>query len=480
MSPHASMLAYAATLALLFALQAAQTLAGLDQIRWEELAESVRSVYWLEERSIYVGMGTNIGWYGLLLLVYRTLGFTLATAAYAKLALSAVSLLALGSLCRRYAGPRAGIVALLAIGLSPTLLYWNALRLPVGMDLVFAPILLWLVAPEAAGRARLILASALAMVASLAYPTALLLVPAVAVLVALRLRSRAEAGACVAAFLLPLALGLALVEDPRTFIHDPVTGTGVFRAGGGLRLEPGALASSIGATVRDLFVRGESYYFELRLPDFRGEAGGLAVAFVLAAGAALLVADRAARLPVALALGTIVLGLSVPNLSAHLPGVRRSTAALAGFYALFAIVLGRLARDGPPAPAPAPAFPRLRLAGLSVLLALPIQHALAYPQNLADLGRPSIYRQRNFFTDRPTAALSLESWLEATGRGETVRILDGSGRPRAAPYAEIFAALAGYRVWNGLPEVPILAHDAKYDRPIRLSKELWDTGYLPP
>ena len=55
-------------------LQAWQINTAWDRLFYEDLGESIRNVYWLEHREIYDGVSSNVGWYGLLLIVYKILG----------------------------------------------------------------------------------------------------------------------------------------------------------------------------------------------------------------------------------------------------------------------------------------------------------------------------------------------------------------------------------------------------------------------
>ena len=59
---------------ILCVLQAWQIYAAWDRLFYEDLAESIRNVYWLEHQEIYDGVSSNIGWYAILLFVYKTFG----------------------------------------------------------------------------------------------------------------------------------------------------------------------------------------------------------------------------------------------------------------------------------------------------------------------------------------------------------------------------------------------------------------------
>src|SRR6516225_2390686 len=121
------------------------TATSMHEIRYEELAESVRNVFWLSHRLVYDGVSSNVGWYGLLLFVYQLFGFSLFSAKFVKLGLYLIGISCAADILRRFMDVRTAIVPLIAIGLSPTLLYMEALQTSYGVDLPYAAICLWLV-----------------------------------------------------------------------------------------------------------------------------------------------------------------------------------------------------------------------------------------------------------------------------------------------------------------------------------------------
>ena len=56
---------------LIFGGQLIYTLRSFNKIRLEELSESVRNVFWLQNRVLYDGISSNVGWYGTLLIIYN-------------------------------------------------------------------------------------------------------------------------------------------------------------------------------------------------------------------------------------------------------------------------------------------------------------------------------------------------------------------------------------------------------------------------
>ena len=268
---------------LLLGVQIYWTLTSAHQIRMEELAESVRNVYWLEYGRIYDGISSNVGWYATEMLTYRLFGFEIYAAKGLRLALHALCLICAALLLHRWVGSAGAVPVLLALGLSPTLLHFNTMQTSYGTDLQYAPICLLLLLsvrfqPRPADLARGVMGWALCCWACMSYPAFLFYMPALVLLhlwrwrgAASRLHRKWQGGhlaAGVAGLLLPLVVTLLLVEHPGTLIHDPLTGAGLFRGGGKLTADAGLVMGALGATLRDLLWQGDSYYFGLPKPDF--------------------------------------------------------------------------------------------------------------------------------------------------------------------------------------------------------------------
>ena len=137
--------AYWILVALLFAAQAAYTIGGLERLGYEELAEGIRNPFWLDHRLVYDGVSSNVAWYGLVLLVDKAFGFSPYAAKYVRLALYVPFLLCSALLLKRWIGVRRAWAPLLALGLSPTLLYFNSLGTAYGTDVELFPVVLFLI-----------------------------------------------------------------------------------------------------------------------------------------------------------------------------------------------------------------------------------------------------------------------------------------------------------------------------------------------
>lgn len=469
-----------------FLFQAALTWGAMHQVRYEELAESVRNVYWLGQGKVYDGVSSNVGWYGTLLAFYEVFGFGLYTAKFVRLGLHFISLLCLWALLRRWMGERAAWLPLLAVGLSPALLYFNTLQTSFGLDLqVLPPCLLLIFSSRGATRgadlARTAACWGIAMIAAMSYPTFLFYLPSLLVLHLWWIGRQAwprrslliHAAVGAAAFALPLAAALLAMENPGMLLHDPAVGAGLFRGGGKLNLSPGVVWEAFSTCLRDLFVRGDSYYFELRRPDLGGVLSWISVAFALGVLGRGSSRGETPRWPLLAILLAFLLALVLPAISSKgYPGLRRCTGLLAALYAAHAVAWRCFASA---------TFKRRWhfWAGAALFLLLPLHHLWAFHGNHQDRGKPSKYRYGLWFDAKGDPKASLDHFLRLTGdRGLPLKCLDQQRQPVPCRYSEIFAALAGYRRWNGLDSPPIRAYDWKRRRIITLSTELWDRYYF--
>jgi hypothetical protein len=475
-----------AALQLLFARQAS----GL--LRYEEVAESIRNVYWLDHRLLYDGISSNVGWYGLLLAVYKLFGFTLFTGRWVRVALQLGSLLCLAWLLRRRLPPAAAAVPLLAIGLSPSLLFFNTVQTTFGTDLVLAPYALVPLALLGAccGAARrgppLLLAAlfgAIAMFAAMCYPVFLFYLPALALLFWWQANAAAGRGrwawpaaplvaAAAGGFLAPLAAAGAWLKEPRLLFFDPHTGSGLFRGGGGaFTADRGAILDNSRRALDDLFVEGRSYYFWLERPELSGWMAQVPF-WLVVAGSGVLFARRPRSRPLLLLLWLLPLAnLLLSSASLGPPGLRRATALLAGFYALFVLVWETLVRAG--------RHRRLAAAGMAICLLLPGHHLVAAKANYPHLTRAGAHQQQVWFRVAATPDQALAHWLDWTEHGRPLNCLEIGVYPRSCQYSGIYGALAGHRRWNGLPAVVVVGYDPWREVEVELRLALWDRHEFP-
>jgi hypothetical protein len=462
---------------------------GLNQIRYEEIAEGVRSVYWLDQRFVYDGVYTNVGWYGTLLIVYKIFGFSLFTAKFVRLAIHLAGLLSIAGILRRAMDVRAAVVPLVLIGLSPTLLYFDSLQTTYALDVMYAAICLRLLiaidiaSPAAPDFLLAALVGAVAMIAATSYPAFLVYLPSLAI-VAIWLTKRAGApllSATTARLAIsglvgmatPLIAVFAYIQTPRLLIYDPDTHAGLFRAGGQLGFDPAALGASLHVVARDLFIQGSSYYDEVSHPDFSGPIAIAGLCGLVATIVYLAVSKRADRTLLAAAGLLLVASAIAPNLSIQgEPGLRRCTGLLSAYFVLFAMAWRFYATRS-----------QRNLwtsAGMVLCVLLPIGNALKLPSLSSDVGAPSVYRNVDWFAIEVTPVASLDRLLARLDEGQGLSCpRDSENRVTPCRYQEAYAALAGYRKWNGFPSIDIHAADWRTGDDIILSPRLWLDHHFP-
>ena len=476
---------------LLFCVQLIYAGRSSVQFRSEEPSESIRNVYWLDHHKIYDGISSNIGYYGLLLIVYKTLGFSVHTAKYVRAALHLVSLVCLACLLRRMMGLRRGLVPLLAIGLSPTLLYFNVVQTSYGMDLQYFPICLLLIACNRFGRDPLSLllsasAGAVAMIACMSFPTFTLYVPILWVLSAARYaaRSRSQLGvrrgalphvAChLVGFAAPLVLGLLWLEQPGMLLYDPNTpdGNGIFRGGGQVVWEMSNFLTGLKVALQDIFLVGRSYHFEVLRPDFCCPVGIAVFLLIVVASIWLMTQEAESRKSMSLWWALALISLIIPCLSGGGPGLRRCTGMLTGLYALYVLIWGRLS------------LPRARRswvnwAGVGLCLLLPVHHVWALLGNYQTVTEPTLWPADLWYRAESTPRQSVNHLLEFTEEGMPLVIATRDGEAVFVRCSNIFATLAGWRRWNGVPQRPLTCFDYKTGELVEMRMELWDTYHFP-
>jgi hypothetical protein len=468
------------------------TATSMHEIRYEELAESVRNVFWLSHRLVFDGASSNVGWYGLLLLVYQLFGFSLFSAKFVKLGLYLIGITCVADILRRCMGVRTAIVPLIAIGLSPTLLYMVSLQTSYGVDLPYAAICLWLVlsvrpdvhSPLELGKT--FVCGAVAMIAAMSYPTFLLYWPSLLLVWVWQMRRKQcaqpsawwmawQALSGTAGLAIPIVVAFAYVVTPRLLLWDPATHSGLFRGGGHLGL---TLRHGLQAVLRDLLVHGRSYYFDVTRPDF---SGPLAIAGLLCIGATTIYLLLKRQVDITIlfaALLLLALSLVVPSLSVDWPGIRRSTGILAAYFVLFGVAW-YFYREA------APSMIWLRRGGVLLCLLVPLDHALKLPSLVDDLARDhddllGNQEKIDWFAIAATPAKSLEVLLEQVDKEQPLSCpIDDQGRIIPCRYQEAYAAVAGYRLWNSHSTADIRALDWKTGRDIVLTPSLWTSYYFP-
>jgi|CXWL01.1.fsa_nt_gi hypothetical protein len=463
-------------------------------IRYEELAEAVRSPLWLAHGRLFDGVSSNLGWYGLLLLVYQVFGFELFTYRAVRLVLHAAALAVAGPLLRRFLGRAESGLLLVAVAASPTLLAFNRLGTSYGIDLQLLPFLTALAVAawptDAAAdatpgdRRRLVAAvglGLLAMSGAMAYPVVIFYLPALAAVAVMGWRRAARrtwvlAASAVVAFALPLGAGLAALRAPGELVRHPADGAGIFRGGGtGFLHDASAIRSNLEVLRQDLLVAGDSYYFRQPVVELGGPASDwLAVALgalaalgvALAAGLALV--TPATHLPAALTLVSALGSALLVSAGSGPPGLRRATTLIAAIWLLAALGAWAAARR--------PAWVRWTLTAL--LLCLPLHHLVGLPRLLRAVAQRPV-RAAEWFAVAPTARESLEHWRGQTADGAPLDCAERGTHEPTCRLSEVFAAVVASREWNAEVPVAVQARQPDTGDVVTLDFDSWATGTLP-
>jgi hypothetical protein len=170
----------------------------------------------------------------------------------------------------------------------------------------------------------------------------------------------------------------------------------------------------------------------------------------------------------------LALNFIVPNTSTNgLPGLRRCTGVLAAGYVTFAVVWNFYA-------SPNSLGVRVKWAALLLCLLLPVSSLLKFQPLLADVRKPSVYREEGWFSVQggPAESLAfLNAGLEKGGFMLACR--DAGGNPLPCKYWGVYSALAGYRLWNGLTNIDIPAFDWTTGTNVVLAPSLWTSYHFP-
>jgi hypothetical protein len=460
-------------------------------IRYEELAEAVRNVFFLDHRSVYDGGSTNVGWYATLLIVYSVFGFSLNTALYAKLVLYVASLFCILSLFRRWMRPALAVVPVAVIALSPTYLYFNASRTGLGVDLAYIPIVLFFLATAdssrgATRRLTLFVAFSISMVACLSYPTFVFFLPMLLGVVVLRIvRTTDESGlgpkvtallTVVAGVLIPLIGTFAYVKNKTTLVLDQATGSGLFRGGGGFDPNLTTFGQTTKNVLRDLFIAGHSYYFNLTKAEFSDYYPLVALLALGFATAYALLTVPSLRVPICALLLTAVVGITAVGFSrdgSGQPGLRRATFVVGCFYVILSLVWAAIGTGKIASP-----LVRSLVAGATCLLL--VHHVLVLPSNLAGISATEETVDDRWFTVAGDAQSSLNSLVDRT-KVDDLYLSCPRGWSERTPcrFNEVYPAIAGACLWNNVACHPIFGADPGGNGFVRLDVTLWTSRRLP-
>lgn len=474
---------------LLFAIQAIFVSHSFWQIRYEELAESVRNVFWFQNGFVYDGVSSNVGWYFLLYLIYNLFGFSLNTVLFFRLFIYLLSIVSAAFLLNKYFGKKYSIVALIAFGLSPTLLFFNTIRAEFGIDFETLPIFLFILDSldfdkKLFSYIKSILFFSLLIFGAMIYSTFLFYIPSLLMLYIFKLKKHTPIINPKAlpwiltglmSFLLPLIIIFYFIKNNPVLIYDTVTKKGIFRGGGELKFDTGLIISNLKGVEKDLFQNGRSYYFEAAGSDFSDPFSIISMTFGLALFLIIIKENRKYRILffsilIAMTLNLILSSLTVDT--SFKPGIRRYTTVLSSIYLIY--TLGYLLylskhtlKEGKP-----------KLFILIVMLMLPVHHLSVLSLNLKHLQIPSPYIYKPWFNSDKNPEKTLNNMLKLLSKEDLYLNCDHQKNIQICRYPEVYASLAGACLWNKLDCHKIAIFDKNRDKFITPTIELWNSYYI--
>lgn len=468
-------------------IQVALTYQTLPFYRFEDGGQNATAVYWFANREVAIITSTFFGWYALLHSVYSIFGFSIDIAHYVRLAVHAVSLLSLAYLLKKYLGYGRAIVPLVTLGLSPTLTHFVTYSSQYGFELQLLPICLVLI--DFLNFERKCLAITietalwfLAMFGLLTFSTFTFFLPALGILYLAKLQPLIKKREWVfvithclissAAFLAPLAAGLLYFANPQQLFYSPGTDSGgLFRSGSKLVFDMNVFWPGIVGTFKDLFLDGYSYYYQAKNGEFSYILPGVTFFFVLTLGILWPIRLKHHRLLLLIIWTTILANLLIANFGVDLsglPGIRRNTAALAGFLALYVLIWKRVTTK------------QINYTAIVILLLLPLHHLLVLPDNYSHLSSPGHFLNDKRFATSGTPQKYFEEKLSILTREDLY--LDCREaynlETEGCSYQNIFSTLAASCMYNKLPCHAIHAYDPLLDKFIPLNIESLEDHWL--
>ncbi|NCN82824.1 MAG: hypothetical protein GW947_02545 [Candidatus Pacebacteria bacterium] len=469
----------------IFSLQTLYTLQTTHFITHEELAESIRNVWWLQNHGIYDGISSNVGWYTTVQLWYNLFGFSLFMGKAIRLALFAIGLFCSFDLLLKYLGKKLAWLPLVLFGLSPTLLYFTTLQTSFGIDVPYFIIVIWLFLKSLVSQKPLfaIVLGFVLSLAALSYPSFLLYLPSLAVISIVGIRKKKlpakRLALIVLGAILPVVFILLYLNEPNKLLFDHNVNSGIFRGGGTF---PNTMAElliniqgGLGVLFQDLFIAPGSYYFDAARSEFSHFATRLSVYAIM-----LLVIQQVTFLVLrkkfqeiiipGLALFSLLLGGTLASISNWFPGLRRATIILVVFYILVAWLF-KLLRDKKLGH-----ISSLTLFAATFLILA--HHIRIIPASFAKLSQANTNTEVSCFAisgGTPSESLiHLQSSFQATSKLD-LSFIENSDKCRLA---EVYAAIASDCFWNNRVCPPILWQDEKSATTLQLETKLWDEYYF--
>lgn len=429
---------------ILWILQAIYTFHTTIQLRPDEI-DPIKDVLPFSHQALSSAGGSNVSIYAALLILYKLFGFNLYMVKYLRLGLELPSLFCLGFLLKKYLGEKKAIFPLITIGLSPTLLFWTTTASSWGMDLQEFPIILFLI------DSGLFLSWSFAMISWLSYPTFVFYLP---FLVWFQLQklpffkpgNKVKLLLCIVSFLLPLLVTYLYIERRDILFYDPRYETGLFRAGGKFILDSEELFTrSLAGIFTNLFSKATSFMYEVKVVEFSHILPIITFVFCMILPFKYANKVKTIKPIVFWSFVTIIFNIILTGLTldgSGLPGGRRNTPIIAGFYVLFAIswYLINLKLKSK----------NLKFAGTAILTILLLHHLIAYPVNLQFISRLSPWREQTWYSFAGTSQDSVGQLLNTLEKGDLYLDCEAKFQNNCHYYSDIYNILVLSCIYNKL------------------------------
>lgn len=448
---------------ILFVLQAIYTFSATNQVRVEELNDSVRDVYWMQYGELFTYRPKNIGWYAPLLMIYNFFGFHLFTAKIFKLVLDLAALFCLAALLRKFLGEKKGWLPMVTIGLSPTLLYYTMLGIPVGVDFQYLLICLYFLLTlnlknSLTAIFKQFCLGLITFIAVGSYPVFLFLTPSLLIfyihsifkqtkLFRVRFQNVLYAGV---GLLLPFLSILIYMKDKKALLN----GEGFINGTANLKFDLGVFLARFQDLLGHLFIApNNGYYYEVKFVEFSFVLPFITVLLVCFTTFSL-VRKKQFRLPVYLALLVVPVNLLFGCMTTDIEvGLRRFTPIIAAFYLLYIFswhFVFHLKKG----------FKKYIF--FTVLLILPIHHMLIYIPNLNFLSQTRHFAEQYWFIRAQIPVESLDLYLDELQKKDLdITCVNSKKEPVSCRYDIIFSAIEGSCIWNKLTCHNLYAFDPK-------------------
>jgi hypothetical protein len=248
-----------------------------------------------------------------------------------------------------------------------------------------------------------------------------------------------------------------------------VTGKGIFRGSGNFIISFLNIVNNFRHLLGDLFIQGNSYYFEIPNPDFSNYIPILSmITLIYLAYKYFRYGNNRNCLYLIFLVFALTLFIgSFTSDPSNLPGIRRSTGIIVCLYTLFIFIWNYVLTYKP-----------LKIWQKNIfillLLIIPIHHILVYGNNLNSLEKPSQFKTGLWFSlaKNPQDSINL---LLPNLQKQDLKLSCFNEKKEAVfcRYPEIYASLAGACLWNHLNCHNILGYDEKTKQYIPLNINLW-------